>query len=58
MDDLQASRLVVKDPAPIPDVELERTADWIKSWGMLEDTESHLDLVDLEVQKSGHAAAE
>ncbi len=57
VDDLQASRLVVKNPAPIPDDEMKRTADWVKSWGMLEDTESHLDLVDLEVQKSGHAAA-
>ena len=58
VDDLQASRLVVLDPAPIPDIEMKRTAEWVKSWGMLEDTESHLELVDLEVQKSGHAAAE
>ncbi len=58
VDDLRASRIVVLDPAPIPDDEMKRTADWVKSWGMLEDTESHLDLVDLDVQKSGHAAAE
>ncbi len=58
VDDLRASRIVVLDPAPIPDDEMKRTADWVKSWGMLEDTESHLDLVDLDVQNSGHAAAE
>ncbi|MCH9050565.1 MAG: ABC transporter substrate-binding protein [Proteobacteria bacterium] len=58
VDDLRASRIVVLDPAPIPDDEMKRTAEWVKSWGMLEDTESAVDLVDLEVQKSGHAAAE
>jgi len=57
-DDLQASRLVVLDPAPIPDDEMKRTAEWVKSWGMLEDTESALDLVDQQVQKSAHAPAE
>ena len=33
------------DPAPIPEDELERTANWIKSWGMLETTENYNDLV-------------
>lgn len=56
--DIRASRIVVKDPAPIPDWELEATANWIKSWGMLEETESHLDLVNMEVQTGAHAAAE
>jgi len=56
--DLRASRIVVIDPAPIPDEELKRTADWIKSWGMLEETESHLDLVNMDVQTQAHAAAE
>ena len=45
VSDLRASRIVVVDPAPIPEQELERTADWIKSWGMLGKTENHLDLV-------------
>jgi hypothetical protein len=49
---------VVVDPAPIPQAELERTAAWIRSWGMLEETESPLDLVNIEVQTAGHAAAE
>ncbi|MPY72029.1 MAG: ABC transporter substrate-binding protein [Alphaproteobacteria bacterium] len=56
--DLRESRIVVVDPAPIPQAELERTAVWIRSWGMLEETESPLDLVNMEVQTAGHAAAE
>ena len=58
MDDLRPSRIVIIDPAPIPQDELERTAAWIKSWGMLGDTESASDLVNAEVKKAGHAAAE
>jgi NitT/TauT family transport system substrate-binding protein len=58
VDDLRANRIVVVDPAPIPQAELERTAAWIKSWGMLEETESPLDLVNMDVQVAGHAAAE
>ena len=46
------------DPAPIPDEELQRTYEWVKSWGMLEQTDSALNLVDAEVQKRAHAAAE
>ena len=57
-DDLRASRIVVVDPAPIPDAELARTAEWIKSWGMLTETEDHLDLVNMDVQQGAHAAAE
>jgi NitT/TauT family transport system substrate-binding protein len=56
--DLQASRIVVVDPAPIPADELARTAEWIKSWGMLTETEDHMDLVNMEVQQGAHAAAE
>ena len=56
--DLRASRIVMVDPAPIPDAELERTANWIKSWGMLAETEDHTDLVNMDVQQGGHAAAE
>ena len=43
--DLRESRIVVVEPAPIPEDELERTANWIKSWGMLGQTENHSDLV-------------
>src|SRR6478672_4128402 len=49
--DLRAGRIVVCDPAPIPQAELERTAEWVKSWGMLEETDSPLNLVNVLVQE-------
>jgi len=58
VDDLRASRLAVCDPAPIPRDEMERTFAWLKSWGMLEETASPLDLVDAHVQSHAHVAAE
>src|SRR2546423_1166088 len=56
--DLRESRLVVCDPAPIPLDEMQRTYDWLKSWGMLEETASPLDLVNMDVQRYAHQAAE
>jgi NitT/TauT family transport system substrate-binding protein len=56
IDDLRESRLVVCDPAPIPLDEMQRTFEWLKSWGMLEKTASPFDLVDLDVQRKAHAA--
>ena len=58
VEDLRESRLVVCDPAPIPADEMQRTYDWLKSWGMLEETASPLDLVNVEVQHYAHQAAE
>jgi NitT/TauT family transport system substrate-binding protein len=58
VEDLRESRLVVCDPAPIPLDEMRRTYDWLKSWGMLEDTASPLELVDIELQSRAHRAAE
>ena len=58
IDDLRESRLAVCDPAPIPRDEMQRTYDWLKSWGMLEDTASPLELVDAGVQNVAHEAAE
>src|SRR5437016_6360758 len=55
--DLREGRLVVCDPAPIPADEMQRTYEWVKSWGMLEETESALDLVNMDVQARAHAAA-
>jgi NitT/TauT family transport system substrate-binding protein len=55
--DLRESRLVVVDPAPIPEAEMQRTYAWIKSWDMLQETASPLELVNLKVQDSAHAAA-
>ena len=58
VEDLRESRLVVCDPAPIPLDELQRTYAWLKSWGMLEETASPLQLVNMPVQTHAHVAAE
>jgi len=58
IDDLRESRLVVCDPAPIPDDELQRTYDWVKSWSMLDKAASPLVLVNMDVQRQAHVAAE
>ena len=58
VSDLREGRLVVTDPAPIPAEELERTAEWVKSWGMLEKTETPAALVNDEIQRHAHVAAE
>ena len=55
--DLREARLVVVDPAPIPELELQRTYAWIKSWDMLQKTASPLELVNLEVQDRAHLVA-
>src|SRR5436309_970907 len=57
IDDLRESRVVVCDPAPIPLDEMQRTFDWLKSWGMLEATASPFDLVNLDLQTQAHHAA-
>jgi len=55
--DLRASRIVVVDPAPIPLDEMQRTYEWLKSWDMLEETATPLDLVNIEVQQRAHSVA-
>jgi len=55
--DLRASRIVVCDPAPIPLDEMQRTYDWLKSWGMLDQTATPLALVNLQVQQAAHTVA-
>ena len=57
IDDLRESRIVVVDPAPIPAQELQRTYEWVRSWGMLESTDSPLALVNLDLQRRAHHAA-
>jgi NitT/TauT family transport system substrate-binding protein len=54
-EDLRESRLVVVDPVPIPPHELQRTYEWVRSWGMLDETRSPLDLVNVPVQTEAHA---
>jgi len=56
-EDLRESRIVVCDPAPIPLDEMQRTYDWLKSWGMLEQTATPLQLVNLHVQQQAHSVA-
>jgi NitT/TauT family transport system substrate-binding protein len=58
VDDLREQRLVVTDPAPIPADELQRTYEWVRGWGMLEQTASPLRLVNMDVQRDAHIAAE
>jgi len=55
---LRESRLVVCNPAPIPFDEMQRTYDWLRSWGMLEETASPRQLVNSELQSRAHQAAE
>ena len=57
VEDLREGRLQVCDPAPIPADELQRTYDWLKSWDMIEDTASPLDLVNIQVQQQAHQVA-
>jgi NitT/TauT family transport system substrate-binding protein len=58
VEDLREGRLVVCEPAPIPLDEMTRTFDWLKSWGMLAETASPLQLVNADVQSHAHIAAE
>src|SRR5262249_55870948 len=58
VEDLRESRLVVCDPAPIPIEEMQRTFDWPKSWGMLDEPASPLQLVNADIQTHAHIAAE
>jgi NitT/TauT family transport system substrate-binding protein len=53
--DIPAGRVMVMDPAPIPEDELIRTHDWLRSWGMLEQTEKPIDLVNVLIQTKAHA---
>jgi NitT/TauT family transport system substrate-binding protein len=57
-EDIREGRIVVMDPAPIPADELQRTYEWVKSWGMLEATDDPLALVNMNVQTHAHVAAE
>ncbi|HLH25710.1 MAG TPA: ABC transporter substrate-binding protein [Chloroflexota bacterium] len=55
VDDLRPSRLIVVDPAPIPEEEARRTYEWMRSWGLLGDV-SWQDLCDVERQMAAHSA--
>ena len=36
-EDIREGRIVLVDPAPIPADEMQRTYEWVRSWGMLEE---------------------
>src|SRR5579871_3051778 len=57
IDDLRESRIFLVDPAPIPADELQRTYEWMKSWGFLDDVDDAQQLVNVEVQLFGHGDA-
>ncbi len=57
IDDLRESRIFLVDPAPIPADELQRTFDWMKSWGFLENVCEANQLVNMNVQKHGYEKA-
>ncbi len=53
VDDLRPSRLVVVEPAPIPEHEAQRTAAWMRSWGLLGEI-GYEELCDVERQRVAH----
>jgi NitT/TauT family transport system substrate-binding protein len=55
VDDLRPSRLIVVDPAPIPDDEARRSYEWMRSWGLVGDV-SWEALCDVERQAVAHGA--
>jgi NitT/TauT family transport system substrate-binding protein len=54
IEDLREGRIYVVDPAPIPADELQRTFDWMKSWGFLEDVCEAKSLINPEVQQRAY----
>ena len=42
------------DPAPIPDQELQRTFEWLRSWDMMGETLVAEELVNMETQEAAH----
>jgi NitT/TauT family transport system substrate-binding protein len=53
VDDFRLSRLQMVDPAPIPEDELQRTYDWMRSWGMIDELSPDV-LVDVHRQQVAH----
>jgi NitT/TauT family transport system substrate-binding protein len=58
VSDLREGRVVVTDPTPIPADEMRRTIEWLKSWDMLEKTETPESLINTQLQQYAHIAAE
>jgi hypothetical protein len=51
---MRESRIYLVDPAPIPADELQRTFDWMKSWGFLKDVCEARELVNMSVQQRAY----
>ncbi len=56
VDDFRPSRIQMVDPKPIPEDELRRTYEWMRSWDMLDDVGED-SLVDAIRQSEAHGAA-
>ncbi len=56
IDDFRPSRIQMVDPKPIPEDELRRTYEWMRSWDMLDDVGED-SLVDAIRQSEAHGAA-
>jgi len=56
VDDFRPSRIQMVDPKPIPEDELRRTYEWMRSWDMLDDVGEE-SLVDAIRQSRAHGAA-
>jgi NitT/TauT family transport system substrate-binding protein len=56
VDDFRLSRLQMVDPAPIPEDELQRTYEWMRSWDMIGELSPDV-LVDVHRQQSAHEVA-
>jgi NitT/TauT family transport system substrate-binding protein len=57
INDLRESRIFLVDPAPIPAEELQRTYDWMKGWGFLDNISCASELVNMNVQTHGYERA-
>jgi len=56
IDDFRTSRLQLVDPKPIPEDELRRTYEWMRSWDMIDDVGED-SLIDAGRQSEAHGAA-
>ena len=56
IDDFRPSRIQLVDPMPIPEDELRRTYQWMRSWDMLDDVGEE-SLIDAILQSQAHGAA-
>ena len=51
--DFDLGRLQFNDPVPVPEVDFQRTYEWLVSWNLIEGGQSMEDLVDNRVIASG-----